>query len=524
MYKNILIKIKKFNNIFKLNQIILTFCDKIGIIQTTLKGKNWKIKYVKGFKVVEMNKQYDLAILGAGSAGLVACATARGLGASVLLVENRKMGGDCLNYGCVPSKTFLKSCKTMKTINHSSDYGILVGDVKPSLEKIMERVQSVIDEIAPHDSVERFRGLGADVVLGHGEILSKNSVKVGDEIYGAKKIIISTGSTANLPPIQGLENVKYYTNESIFSLKTLPKRLVVLGSGPIGLELGQGFSLLGSEVHIIDRGEKLFSKDEPEVSGIMTKALEDDGLNLHFKCKIISVLKENDEIIVCFEQDGQTMQIACDTLLVALGRTPNTKDIGLENVGIKTNDRGYIEVNEKLQTSVSNIYACGDSRGKFMFTHMAGYEAVVAVKNALISPRFKTSYLNVAWTTYTSPEVAHVGAMEKDVQNDGGYAHFIEIDDNDRAKAENDRIGFVKLVLDKKRRVIGGTIVGEKAGEMLTQVSLMVAHKMPLTSALNVIYQYPIQGEIIKTLATRDFKDHVKPWQQSLIQKIVKRG
>ncbi len=467
-------------------------------------------------------KNYDITIIGAGSAGLVAAATACGLGAKVLLIENRKMGGDCLNYGCVPSKTFLKSCHIMKDIKNAEKYGINITSSEVSLEKVMQRVKSIIAEIAPHDSVERFTSLGADVILDKAEILSNNSVKVGDTIYSTRKIIISTGSTAAIPPINGLEEVDYYTNETIFDLTTLPKKMIVLGAGPIGLELGQGFCNLGSEVHIIDRSNSLFSKDEPEVSPIMTKALTDDGVILHLNSKILSVKKLGDETILQIEENGQLNEYSCDVLMIALGRKPNTQNLGLENVGVQLNERGYIIVNDKLQTTVKDIYACGDVRGKYQFTHTASYEASVAVKNALISPTFKTCYKNIAWTTYTSPEVAHVGYLHSEVPD--AQTLFIDISENDRAKAEDDRRGFVKIILDDKRHVIGATIVGAKAGEMIPQLSILITNDMPLSSVMNVIYQYPIQGEIIKSLALADFKQHVKPWQQSLMKKIVHKG
>ncbi len=469
-------------------------------------------------------KQYDVIIIGAGSGGLVAAATACGLGASVLLIENRKMGGDCLNYGCVPSKTFLKSCRIAKSIKKADHYGITVAKPEISLEKIMDRVKSVIAEIAPHDSVERFTSLGADVVLGHAEIVSPNSVKVSETVYNTRNIIIATGSSAVIPPIEGLDKVPFYTNENIFDLTTLPRKMVVLGAGPIGLELGQGFAQLGSEVCIIDRSDSLFKKDEPEVSEILIKALKDDGVNLYLNSKILSVERSADENILKIEQDGKIIDLTCDTILIALGRKPNTNNLGLEKVGIETDKRGFIIVNEKLQTSIPHIFACGDVRGKYQFTHTASYEASVAIKNALISNTFKTSYSNVCWATYTSPEVAHVGLLESECTDEGNYTLFIEISDNDRAKADDDRHGFVKLIMDKKRRIIGATIVSEKASEMLTQFSVLITNKMQLSDVLSVIYQYPIQGEIIKSLATTDFKDHVKPWQRTIIKKIVNRG
>ncbi len=467
-------------------------------------------------------KKYDIAIIGAGSGGLVAAATACGMGASVLLIENRKMGGDCLNYGCVPSKTFLKSCHVMKNIKSAHNYGVSVSDYEVSLEKIMNRVKSVIAEIAPHDSIERFTELGADVVIGKSEIISPNKVMVNGEEHDVRKIIIATGSTAFIPPIKGIENIKYYTNENIFDLTILPKKMIILGAGPIGLELGQGFALLGSEVHIVDRSKTLFSKDEPEVSKTMLESLEKDGIKFHLNCKILAVNTCCTETIVEIEEKGTSTEIDCDTLLVALGRSPNTKNLGLEKIGVTLNDRGFIQVNEKLQTSVKNIYACGDVRGKYLFTHTAGYEASVAVKNALIMPIFKTSYSNVSWTTYTMPQVAHVGILEKDEKN--CTVELLKISENDRSKAEDDRVGFVKVILNKKGIVVGATIVGDKAGEMISQLSIMITKKLPLSAAMSVIYQYPIQGEIVKTLAINNFKKSVKSWQKNLIKKIVHKG
>ncbi len=469
-------------------------------------------------------KKYDVIIIGAGSGGLVAAATACGMGAATLLIENRKMGGDCLNYGCVPSKTFLKSCRIMKNIKKAEHYGIAVDFSEVSLKEIMARVKSVISEIAPHDSVERFTALGADVVLGHGEIISATSVKVGANIYNTRNIIIATGSSPVILPIEGLDQIPFYTNETIFDLETLPKKMVVLGGGPIGLELGQGFAQLGSKVHIVDRSDTIFKKDEPEVSPILTKALEDDGVTFHMSSNILSISRQDSETLLKIEQDGTVIELTCDTLFIAIGRKPNTNGLGLENLQIETDKRGFIIVNDKLQTSTSNIYAIGDVRGKYQFTHTASYEAGVAIKNALIGNTFKTAYSNVCWTTYTFPEVAHVGLLEGECKDEGSYTLFIDISDNDRAKADDDRHGFVKLVMDKKRRVLGATIVSEKASEMLTQLSLMVTNKMHLSDTLSVIYQYPIQGEIIKALATTDFKDHVKPWQRKVIKKIVNRG
>ncbi len=470
-----------------------------------------------------MNNRFDLIVIGAGSGGLVTVATACALGAKVLLIENRKMGGVCLNYGCVPSKTFLKSCHTAHLIKKASSYGITADNTKVSLSSIMDRVQAVIDEIAPHDSVERFTSLGATVVLGHGKLIERNCVQVDENLYYSKKIIIATGSTARIPSIPGLEKVDYFTNETIFSLRTLPKKMVVLGAGPIGLELGQGFAQLGSEVHVIDRNTTLFPKDEGEVATYMSKALEHDGVKIHLNAKIDKIHAQENKKTIIYESNGQLTEIDFDVLLVALGRRANTNNLGLEQVGIKVDSRGFIAVNDKLQTSIKNIYACGDVRGKYLFTHTASYEASIAVKNALIAPLFKTNYYNLPWTTFTLPEVAHVGILEKDAIGKGYQTHTLPLSETDKAKADDDRNGFVKIILNKKGQVVGATIVGEHAGEMIVQLSLMVTKKLTLADALSVIYQYPVQGEIVKFLAIKELKKNVKAWQQSLISKIVRR-
>ncbi len=471
-----------------------------------------------------MSEVYDITILGAGSAGLLAAATAVGMGAKVLLVERAKMGGDCLNYGCVPSKSFLKSAHLAKHIAKSKDYGIHVGDTSVEIKAVVKRVGDVIGEIAPHDSIERFTSMGVDVVIGAGEILGAKQVKVNEQIYATKRIIIATGSSAYIPPIKGIENISYYTKETIFDIQVLPQKLIVLGAGPIGLELGQGFCHLGTQVDIVDRGKRVFSKDEPAVAGVMEKVFEQDGIRFHLNSTISALRKEGTDIVATVSSAGKEFEITGDAMLICSGRVPNTKGLGLEKIGIATNERGFICVDEKLSTSVKHIYACGDVRGKFLFTHSAGYEASVAVKNSLIGSFFKTGYSNIAWTTYTLPEVAHVGLKKSEAVDSGvfGAEYSINIDENDRAKAENDRYGFASVIVDKKGRVVGATIVGEKAGEMLPVYSLMVTQKLKLSAAMSMVLPYPTQGEILKALSIQAFKSGVKEWQRNLIKKIIR--
>lgn len=472
-----------------------------------------------------MKYEYDITVIGAGSGGLVVASGAAGIGAKVLLIENRKMGGDCLNYGCVPSKTFLKSTHIAKELNEAHKFGLKEAHYTVDLAAVMERVKSVINEIAPHDSVERFQSLGVDVILGAGYILSPNKVRVGETVYTTKKIVIATGSTALIPSIKGLSEVKYETNETIFELNKLPKEMVIMGGGPIGMELGQGFANLGTKVHIIDRGDSLFKKDEPEVWPVMKEVFTNDGLILHLESEILEVKQNGSLVNVSILHKGKMKEISCEVLMIALGRKANSQNIGLENIGVKLDNRGFIQTNDKLQTSINNIYACGDVHGKYLFTHSAGYEASVIIKNALVAPFSKATYYNVAWSTYTSPEVAHVGYSQQESEKKGilGSVVFQEISNNDRSKAENDCHGFIKIILNKKQQVIGATIVSQKGGELLASLGLMVTHKMKLSKALSVMYPYPTQSEFLKNMALMNLKNNVKTWQIDLLKKIVRR-
>ncbi len=472
-----------------------------------------------------MKYDYDIAIIGAGSGGLVVASGAAGLGAKVLLVEAKKMGGDCLNYGCVPSKTFLKSAHLVRQMKKADTYGINETDFNVSLDKVMKRVKAVIEEIAPHDSVERFESLGVCVKHGFAKVISEQEIDVDGAVFSAKKIVIATGSTATIPNINGLKDTHYYTNESIFDMKTLPKDLIVLGSGVIGMELGQGFANLGSKVHMISRSGKLFTKDEPEVGEIMRKAVTEDGVILYENYRIAQVESHGDGVKLTLVNDEEKRSIYADALLVATGRTPNTSNMGLEDLGVITDSKGYLIVDEYMRTNKKSIFACGDCCGGYMFTHAASYEAGLVIRNALIMPKFKKNYYNICWSTFTTPEISHVGLTEKEAKEKGvlGHVYKKDICENDRAKAQDDREGFIKIILDNKRRVIGATIVGENSAEMLPILSLLVSKKMKLSSLLSIIYQYPIEGEILKSIALIDYVSTAKNWQRDLLKRIVTR-
>lgn len=472
-----------------------------------------------------MRYDYHIIVIGAGSGGLVVASGAASLGARVALIEAEKMGGDCLNAGCVPSKTFLKSAHIAKAIRDASMYGLTANLKKVDLAAVMDRVNKVIREIEPHDSRERYEGLGVDVILGFGEIQDRHTVKIGRETITGKYIVIATGSEPAVPPIPGLNDVDYQTNRTIFHLKELPGHLIVLGSGPIGIELGQGFRHLGSQVTIINRSPGLFKKDDPEVGPLMEKQLKDDGIELLLGIAYRRVRQDIDGISVEIEQEGKSRVITGDQILVAAGRLPATKNLGLDKVGVRVDGKGYIVTNRKLNTSVKNIYACGDVTGPYQFTHMAGYQAGIIIRNVIFKLGAKVDYSTVPWTTYTKPEVAHVGYTEPMARKAGIYNSSLKVDLStiDRAKAEDDRVGFLKLNLGKKKRIIGATLVGEKAGEMIHAITIAINQKLTAGFFMNMIFSYPTESEILKSASLEAAKQSLKPWMKKVIRAVLLR-
>jgi pyruvate/2-oxoglutarate dehydrogenase complex dihydrolipoamide dehydrogenase (E3) component len=469
-----------------------------------------------------MKFDYHIIILGGGSAGLTVASGAAGIGAKVALVEKHKMGGDCLNYGCVPSKSFLRSAHLAHDINNNKEFGLNSSVGPIDLDKIMGRVKSVIAEIEPHDSKERFESLGVDVFMSDVKIIDKHTVQISGKTITGKILVISTGSEPLVPAIEGLENVPYYTNKTIFDISTVPKHLIVIGGGPIGLELGQGFRHLGAEVTIIDKADSLFRRDEPEVWPLMKNTLLADGINTELSSTITGIEKNNQEIIIHLQQNGGTKTIIGDVLLVASGRVPNSRGFGLEELGIKMDDRGYIQTNAKQQTNIKNIFAAGDVTGPYLFTHMAGYQGVKIIPNALLKIPQKVNYAAVPWTTYTKPEVAHIGYTEEQAKNTDNFKDkvFLDLGDNDRAKAESDKNGFLKIIIGKKGRVIGATLVGNKAGDMIPIASLAIAKKQKINAFVSFIYSYPTEAEIFGRAAILKLNEAFKPWMKTVIKKI----
>ncbi|MFC1671150.1 dihydrolipoyl dehydrogenase family protein [Spirochaetota bacterium] len=473
-----------------------------------------------------MKYDYHIIVIGAGSGGLVAAAGAASLGARVALVEAEKMGGDCLNYGCVPSKAFLKSARIAREIGSAGSFGLSASLSNVDITEVMGRVKNVISKIEPHDSEERFTGLGVDVIRERGVLLDKHTVRAGSREITGRSIIIATGSRPAVPPIKGLNDVRYYTNETVFECTKLPEHLIVLGGGPIGLELGQGFRHLGSEVTIIDFLPSLFPKDDPEVGPLMEKVFLDDGMKLSLNTKIIECKKNGGGgVVVTVERDEKTEDIRGDMLLVSLGRSPSTGDMGLERAGVKTTDRGYVITDSSLRTSVKSVYACGDVVGPYQFTHMAGYQAGIVLRNIISPFKTKVDYSGVSWSTYTKPEVAHSGVTEQEAKSRGLLKDTVIVDlkENDRAITEGSSEGFLKFIIGPGGKLVGATCVHEKAGEIISLAAFAISRRLKAMSFVNSIFPYPTVAEVYRGAGMELVKKTFKPWMKKFIKKVFFR-
>ena len=460
-------------------------------------------KVLKGYpKPVAFDR--NLIVIGGGSAGLVTSYIAAAVKAKVTLIEKHKMGGDCLNTGCVPSKALIRSAKFIAQQKRATELGIKSATVDFDFADVMERVQRVITTIEPHDSVERYRDLGVDVIEGEAMITSPYTVEVNGQTLTTRNIVIATGARPFVPPLPGLDEVGYLTSDNIWNLRELPKRLVVLGGGPIGSELAQSFARLGSQVTQVELADRLMGREDPDVSEVVMQRFKAEGIDVRTGHQARAFCIEDGEKILICESAGKEVRIPFDQVLIALGRVANTSGFGLEELGVTVNRT--VTVNELLQTNFPNIFAAGDVAGPYQFTHTAAHQAWYAAVNSLFSgyKTFKVDYRVIPWATFTDPEVARVGLNETEAKERGVEYELTTygIDDLDRAIADEEAHGFIKvLTVPGKDRILGVTIVGEHSGDLIAEYVTAMKHGLGLNKILGTIHIYPTMAEANKYVA-----------------------
>jgi pyruvate/2-oxoglutarate dehydrogenase complex dihydrolipoamide dehydrogenase (E3) component len=469
--------------------------------------------------------RYNLVVIGAGTAGLVSAAGAAGLGARVALIERHLMGGDCLNVGCVPSKAMIRAARAAAAVREAGEFGVHVPDgVRIDFGQAMERMRRLRASIAPSDSAQRFSDMGIDVFIGSGRFIDAETIAVADEKLHFKKAVIATGARASAPPIPGLDEVEYLTNETVFSLTELPKRLAVIGAGPIGCEMAQAFARFGSEVFLVEALHGILPKEDSDASGIVLESMRKDGVKLLCCGKELKLSRaDGGKIRLTVESHGKGYDEVVDKLLVSVGRSPNIEGLGLEEAGVTYSKKG-VTVNDRLQTSNPDIYAAGDICSPYQFTHAADFMARIVIRNALFFGRAKMSALTIPWCTYTEPEISHVGLYEKQAQEQGIAVDTFtrELKEVDRSILEGRTNGLVRVHVRKGRdKIIGATIVASNAGDMISELTLAMAHGLGLKHIAGTIHPYPTQAEAIRQVADAYNRTRLTPFTKSLFSRLM---
>jgi pyruvate/2-oxoglutarate dehydrogenase complex dihydrolipoamide dehydrogenase (E3) component len=444
--------------------------------------------------------KYNLVVIGAGTAGLVSAAGGAGLGAKVALIERNLLGGDCLNVGCVPSKALISASRIAAQARAGDRYGVHSGSVSVDFAEVMRRMRRLRAQLSVADSAERFKGLGVDVYLGEGRLSGPDSVEVAGQKLKFARAVLATGTRPAAPSIEGLETGGYLTNETLFSLTELPKRLAVIGAGPIGSEMAQAFCRFGSEVTLIEEAQHILLREDADSAAIVQKRIRKEGVRLICGSRIARIEKREAVKIVHLSAGSEEHGIACDEILLAVGRIPNLEGLGLQAAGVAYDSSG-IKVDDGLRTANPRVYAAGDVCSRFKFTHTADALARIVLTNALFAGRRKASALNVPWCTYTSPEIAHVGLYERDAAEAGIEVTTITVplSEVDRAVLDGQDEGFVRIHLKKGGdRILGATIVAEHAGEMISELTLAMTADVGLGAIANVIHPYPTQSDAIR--------------------------
>jgi len=469
--------------------------------------------------------RYNLVVIGAGTAGLVTAAGAAGLGAKVALVERHLLGGDCLNVGCVPSKCIIRSSRVVADIRDANQFGVMVPQgAEADFPFVMERMRRLRARISAHDSAKRFKEMRVDVFLGEGRFSGPDTVEVAGKALRFKRAVIATGTRPIHPTVEGLAEAGFLTNETVFSLTERPRRLAVIGGGPIGCELAQAFRRLGCEVTLFHNASHILNREDDDAAEILQRSFLRDGIRLVLDCKIEKVQKKDGNKVIHIECGGKEEEIAVDEILAGAGRAPNVEGLSLEAAGVKYDKREGVEVNEYLQTANPRIYACGDICLKYKFTHTADATARMVIQNALFLGHKKLSALTIPWSTYTDPEIAHVGMYERDAREKGiAVDTFIRpLNDVDRAIADGEEEGFVKIHVKKGTgKILGATVVARHAGEMLSEITVAIVGNLGLGTLANVIHTYPTQAEAIKQAADAYNRTRLTPFIKGLFTRWV---
>lgn len=469
--------------------------------------------------------RYNLVVIGAGSAGLVTAAGAAGLGARVAIVERRLLGGDCLNVGCVPSKALIRCARAAGEARRAAEFGVRTDGVQVDFGAVMERMRRLRAGISPHDSVERFSGMGIDVFLGDATFVDRSTVRVGDTVLRFARAVIASGARAAAPSIAGIEHADVLTNETLFSLTELPRRLVVIGAGPIGCEMAQAFARFGSEVTLVEAGPRILSREDGDAAAIIDAALRGDGVRVLTDAGVERLERSGSTRSVHLRlKDHGAIAVEADQVLVGVGRRPNLEGLGLDAAGVEHDERRGVVVDDFLRTSNRNIYAAGDICSALKFTHLAEAHARMAIQNALFFGRARVSRLVVPWCTYTDPELAHVGASPAEAKARGidVRSFRVEMSSNDRARLDGDDEGFAVVhTRAGSDRILGATVVARHAGDLIGPIVQAMTLGIGLKGIGKVIHPYPTQGDVVRRVADAYARSRLTPTVAGIFRRVM---
>lgn len=470
-------------------------------------------------------KDFDLTVIGGGAGGLNVASGAVQLGARVALVEKENLGGDCLYYGCVPTKALIHSAKVASLIKRSKEYGLNDVDVSFDFGNIMKHMREVISKIGVHDDPKRFEDMGVKVFFGDGRFIDRHTFKIGNHTITSKKFVIATGSRAVAIPIKGLENIKYLTSESVLELDYLPKSIIILGAGPIGLEFAQVLARFGTKVTVIEKMGQVLPREDKEISDTLESILTEEGIEIHTCIDVNHVKQEGNQIVVVAECSGQEKTFQADEFMLAIGRAPNLEGLGLDAAGVRVEHRSVV-VNSAMRTTAGNIWACGDVTGPYLFTHIAEYQAGLVVANALIPfMKRKADYRVVPWVTFTDPELGRVGLTENEARQKykNVRVYRFDVKDLDRAVIEGEDKGIIKIVCTKKGKILGAHVLAPQGGELLHEFALAMRNNLGVGSITGTIHVYPTLSQAVRRTTNLYYAEKIfSGWIPKVTKKLIR--